>query len=128
MTYALGAASQSKLVGVHPDLAKVVRRAIQITKQDFTVTEGLRTKARQTYLVQTGKSKTMNSRHLTGHAVDLAPVVGGKISWDWDHFWPIVTAMEAAAKELSVPLECGAHWKSFPDAPHHQLPWASHPK
>ena len=128
MTYALGAASQSKLVGVHADLARVVRRAIQITKQDFTVTEGLRTKARQTYLVQTGKSKTMNSRHLTGHAVDLAPVVGGKISWDWDHFWPIVTAMEAAAKELGVPIEAGARWKSFPDGPHFQVPWASHPK
>ena len=128
MTYALGAASQAKLVGVHPDLAKVVRRAIQITKQDFTVTEGLRTKARQTYLVQTGKSKTMNSRHLTGHAVDLAPVVGGKISWDWDHFWPIVTAMETAAKELGIPLESGARWRSFPDGPHHQLPWASYQK
>lgn len=127
MTYALGAASQSKLVGVHPDLAKVVRRAIQITKQDFTVTEGLRTKARQTYLVQTGKSKTMNSRHLTGHAVDLAPVVGGKISWDWDHFWPIVTAMETAAKELGVPIEAGARWRSFPDGPHHQLDWKAYP-
>jgi peptidoglycan L-alanyl-D-glutamate endopeptidase CwlK len=128
MTYALGTASQAKLVGVHADLAKVVRRAIQITKQDFTVTEGLRTKARQVYLVQTGKSKTMNSRHLTGHAVDLAPVVGGKISWDWDHFWPIVEAMEAAAKELGVDVEAGARWKSFPDGPHYQLTWASYPK
>ena len=127
MTYALGAASQAKLVGVHPDLAKVVRRAIQITKQDFTVTEGLRTKARQKYLVQTGKSKTMNSRHITGHAVDLAPIVNGTISWDWDHFWPIVKAMEDAAKELGIPLECGARWKSFPDGPHHQLPWKQYP-
>lgn len=128
MTYALGAASLAKLQGVHPDLVKVVKRAIQLTAQDFTVTEGLRTKARQVYLVQTGKSKTMNSRHITGHAVDLAPVVNGTISWDWDHFWPIVTAMEAAAKELGIPIESGARWKSFPDAPHHQLPWASYPK
>jgi peptidoglycan L-alanyl-D-glutamate endopeptidase CwlK len=128
MTYALGATSLSRLTGVHPDLVKVVKLAITKTTQDFTVTEGLRTKVRQKYLVQTGKSKTMNSRHITGHAVDLAPVVNGTISWDWDHFWPIVTAMEAAAKELGIPLEAGARWKSFPDGPHHQLPWAQYPK
>lgn len=128
MTYALGATSLSRLAGVHPDLVKVVKLAITKTTQDFTVTEGLRTKVRQKYLVQTGKSKTMNSRHITGHAVDLAPVVNGTISWDWDHFWPIVKAMEDAAKELGIPLEAGARWKSFPDGPHHQLPWASYPK
>lgn len=128
MTYALGAASLAKLTGVHPDLQRVVKLAITKTAQDFTVTEGLRTKARQVYLVQTGKSKTMNSRHITGHAVDLAPVVNGAISWDWDHFWPIVTAMETAAKELGVDVEAGARWRSFPDGPHFQLRWESYPK
>lgn len=127
MTYALGAASLAKLTGVHPDLVKVVKLAIGNTPQDFTVTEGLRTKARQVYLVQTGKSKTMNSRHLTGHAVDLAPVVGGTISWDWAHFWPIVKAMEDAAAELHIPIEAGARWRSFPDGPHYQLDWKSYP-
>ena len=128
MTFALGATSLSRLTGVHKDLVAVVKLAITKTTQDFTVTEGLRTKTRQTYLVQTGKSKTMNSRHLTGHAVDLAPVVNGTISWDWDHFWPIVKAMEDAAKELGVPIEAGARWKSFPDGPHFQIPWAQYPK
>jgi peptidoglycan L-alanyl-D-glutamate endopeptidase CwlK len=127
MTFALGAKSLERLAGVHPDLVKVVKRAIQITTVDFTVLEGLRTKARQRYLVDTGKSKTMNSRHLTGHAVDCAPVVNGAVSWDWDDYWPVVEAMEKAAKDLGINIETGARWKSFPDGPHYQLAWKAYP-
>ena len=118
MGFTLGAKSLSKLEGVHPDLVAVVERAIELTEQDFTVLEGLRDIDRQRELVRTGKSTTMNSRHLTGHAVDIAP---WPISWDWDYFYPIADAMKQAASELNISLEWGGDWKSFPDGPHFQL-------
>jgi peptidoglycan L-alanyl-D-glutamate endopeptidase CwlK len=124
MLYVLGNKSRRRLYGVHPDLVLVVNKAIEITTQDFTVLEGLRTLERQQQLYNTGKSKTMNSRHLTGHAVDLAP---WPITWDWDHFYPIADAMKAAAEEVGVPIEWGGDWKSFPDGPHYQLPWKEYP-
>ena len=122
--YQLGKKSKKKLEGVHPDLVKVVERAIEITEQDFTVLEGLRDIERQRELVNTGKSTTMNSRHLTGHAVDIAP---WPISWDWEYFYPIADAMKQAAEELEVDLEWGGDWKSFPDGPHYQLSRKAYP-
>ncbi|OAV09518.1 Phage endolysin [Moraxella catarrhalis] len=68
--------------GVHPDLVKVVLHAIKISPVDFSVMEGVRTKEHQRELVKKRASKTMNSRHLTGHAVDIVPIIGGKISWN----------------------------------------------
>lgn len=128
MAYKLGKRSLKNLRGVHPDLVKVVKLAIKITKQDFTVLEGLRSSKRQAYLYKTGKSKTMNSRHLTGHAVDIAPWVDGKISWNWDHYWALEDAMKEAAQRLGVSIEWGGDWKSFKDGPHWQLPWGKYPK
>lgn len=122
--YQLGSKSRSKLQGVHPHLVMVVERAIEISEQDFTVLEGLRSKERQQELYNTGKSKTLNSRHLTGHAVDLAP---WPISWDWDKFYPIADAMKQAADELGIGIEWGGDWKSFPDGPHFQLPREDYP-
>ena len=75
--FVLGARSLKNLEGVNPNLIKVVKRAIEISPVDFAVIEGVRTKARQAELVKKGASKTMNSRHITGHAVDIAPYVGG---------------------------------------------------
>ena len=123
--YRLSAKSRSKLDGVHPDLVVVVERAIGLSSQDFSVGEGLRSISRQRELVETGKSTTMNSRHLTGHAVDLFPY---PVSWDWEHFYPIADAMKQAAKELNVDLEWGGDWKKFPDGPHFQLSWENYPK
>ena len=124
MTYKLGNKSLQKLKGVHPDLVAVVKRAIEITEQDFLVLEGLRSYERQRELVNKGKSKTMNSRHLTGHAVDIAPY---PLSWDWEYFYPIADAMKDAAQELGIDLEWGGDWKSFKDGPHWQLSWKSYP-
>ncbi len=122
MTFILSQKSLRRLEGVHPDLVKVVKRAIQITPIDFIVVEGLRTKERQAYLVEKGASKTMNSRHLTGHAVDLAPIVDNKVSWDWKHYYPLAEAVKKAAEEVKVKVEWGGDWKSFKDGPHWQLP------
>jgi len=125
MAYHLSKRSLGNLEGVHPDLVAVVKRAIEITEQDFSVIEGVRSVERQRELVAKGASKTMNSRHLTGHAVDLAPY---PLSWDWEYFWPIVEAMQTAADELGVDLTSGAYWENFPDGPHHELSWGSYPK
>ena len=73
--------SEKNMQGVHPDLVKVTRRALELTDVDFMVIEGKRNEARQRQLVINGKSRTMNSRHLTGHAVDCAPIVNGSIPW-----------------------------------------------
>jgi len=126
MTFALGAKSLARLEGVHPDLVRVVKRAIEITPVDFTVTEGLRTVERQRALVAAGASQTMKSRHITGHAVDLAALVMGEVRWDWPLYAKLAGAMKAAAKELAVPLEWGGDWK-MKDGPHFQLPWANYP-
>lgn len=121
MTFQLSDKSLRRLEGVHPDLVRVVKRAIEITPVDFLVVEGLRTKERQAYLLDAGKSRTMNSYHLTGHAVDIAPVVNGKVSWDWKFFHPMADAMMKAADELGVKIEWGGKWKTFPDGPHFQI-------
>lgn len=124
--FKLSSRSLSNLKGVHSDLIKVVHRAIEITEVDFIVIEGLRTKEKQKELYKSGASQTLNSRHLTGHAVDLVAYVDG-VSWDWAQYHKIAKAMKAAAKENNVDLEWGGDWKSFKDGPHFQLSWASYP-
>lgn len=126
--FILGKRSRTRLKGVHPDLVRVVELAIKKTPIDFTVGEGLRTLRRQKRLLKEGKTTTLNSRHLTGHAVDLFPLVNGRPSWDWQYYYPMADAMKEAAKELGVPLEWGGDWKSFKDGPHFQLPWSKYPK
>ena len=124
MAYRLGKRSKERLKGVHPDLVRVVERAIEITDIDFGVLEGLRTSERQKQLVAAGASRTMRSRHLTGHAVDLGAWVDGEFRWDWPLYHKISKAVKQAAKELGVPIEWGGDWKSFKDGPHWQLPWS----
>ena len=120
MSYKLSKRSLTALQGVHPDLVKVVHRAIEVTLVDFVVIEGLRTKERQAELYKAGASTTMNSRHLTGHAVDLAAWVGA-IRWDWPLYTKIAEAMKYAAKELDIALIWGGDWVSFKDGPHFEL-------
>ena len=115
-----------KLEGVHPDLVRVVQRLIDEGVQ-FRVVEGVRSLERQRALFAAGASKTMKSRHLTGHAVDLAPVVNRQVRWDWPLFDTLAVAVQAAAKAENVPLEWGGNWTSFRDGPHWQLPWDKYP-
>lgn len=125
--YRLSDRSKGRLRGVHPDLVRVVERAIQLTEVDFAVTEGLRTEQRQRELLAAGASMTMRSRHLTGHAVDLAAMVGGAVRWDWPLYHKLAEAMKAAAAELGVPLEWGGDWRTFKDGPHFQLSRKDYP-
>ena len=128
MTFYLSQRSIRRLDGVHPDLVKVVQRAIEITEVDFGVLEGRRSMARQKKLVAAGASKTLRSRHLTGHAVDLVAYIGSRVAWDWPLYSKISAAMKQAAAELNIPLEWGGDWRTFKDGPHFQLPWKDYPE
>lgn len=119
--------SLNRLVGVHPDLVHVVFEAIKITKVDFVVIEGRRSQKRQAELVRLGKSWTMNGRHLTGHAVDLMALVGGKDAWEpWALYIAINTAMQAAATKLEIPIVWGGVWKQR-DGVHWELDKRKYP-
>lgn len=141
MTYSLGKRSLRRLEGVHPDLIKVVHRAIGATTVDFSVLEGIRTMERQRKLFQAGASTTLNSRHLPkisrdpafiklgplGHAVDLGAWVDGEVRWDWPLYYMIANAMKMAAMEEGITVVWGGDWKTFKDGPHYQLPRETHP-
>jgi len=124
----LGSRSLSRLEGVHPDLVRVVKKAAAMSDLDFTVLEGLRTVDRQKQLVKQGASKTLNSRHITGHAVDLAPLIDGKVSWDWPLYHRLAKIIKAAAADENVPITWGGDWRTFKDGPHWELPWKIYPK
>lgn len=115
----LTARDMQRLSGVHPDLVRVISRAREAA--DFIVTEGLRTEARQRQLVAAGASQTMHSRHLTGHAVDLAALVDGAVRWDWPLYDRLALAVKKAAVEEEVAIVWGGDWPKFPDGPHFEL-------
>lgn len=121
--------SLEKLKGVHPDLRRVMDRALKEAPFDFRITEGLRSATRQKQLFDIGASTTMNSRHLTGHAVDLVPLVDldndGKIEteelYDWPLYRVLAPAIKSAAARENVPIIWGGDWKTFKDGPHWEL-------
>jgi peptidoglycan L-alanyl-D-glutamate endopeptidase CwlK len=121
MTFKLSQRSKDKLKDVDSRLVKVVERAIEITEIDFAVTEGFRTVQRQKELVSKGFSQTLKSKHLTGHAVDLAAFVDGKVNWDKPFYYKIADAMKKAAEEQQVAIRWGGDFKSFFDGPHFEL-------
>lgn len=127
MSFSLSNRSLGRLDGVHPDLVKVVKRAIKITDIDFGVTQGVRSIEEQIKLVEAGASRTMKSRHLTGHAVDVVAYFEGGISWHCPLYEKIADAMKKAAVELDVDIEWGGDWKSFFDGPHFQLSHGEYP-
>lgn len=150
----LGKRSLQELQGVHPDLVAVVKRAIEPTPQDFTVHDGLRTIEQQRELVGKGASTTLKARHLTGHAVDLVPIINGKVRWEWPPIYRIAEAVRAASLELAIPIRWGGAWdveftsstdsaedlvhdytarrrsqgkRAFIDGPHYELPKDRYP-
>ena len=127
MAFRLSSRSLARLDGVHPDLIRVVKRAIQITPVDFGITEGLRTKERQKELVAKGTSRTMNSRHLTGHAVDVVAYIGSEVRWDWPLYPKIAAAFRQAAKEEGVLITWGGDWPKLRDGPHFELDRKAYP-
>jgi peptidoglycan L-alanyl-D-glutamate endopeptidase CwlK len=133
----LNSNSIKRLVGVHPDLVRVVKRAATMVDAEgiqFIVTCGVRTLEEQKKLVAGGFSKTLNSRHIPAprnnlsHAVDLAVMVGNTITWQAIAYKKLAKIVKAAAKAEGVQIEWGGDWVKFFDGPHFQLPFASYPK
>ena len=119
--FKLSKKSLAKLSEVNPDLQKLVKNAIGLSTIDFGISEGMRTKERQQILYDTGKSQTMNSRHLTGHAVDVYVWKDGAVSWEFEDYETINVAFSQAAKLTNIPYVWGGSWKSFKDGPHFEL-------
>lgn len=137
--FKFGSNSEKNLIGVHKDLVAVVRQALIETNIDFGVIEGVRTKQRQQELYAQGRTKpgkivtwTLNSRHITGHAVDLWPVnpSTGKLDPNYaEGFTEIVRAMAVASGKLGIPVTSGHDWdhdaiykeKGETDGPHFEL-------
>lgn len=126
--------SENNLRGVNPVLVRVIRRALELSPDDFAVIEGRRTPEKQDEYVRKGSSQTSNSRHLTGDAVDVLPSAM-KPGMDWNEnahlFDPVLLAIKTAADEQGVILRFGKNWQSdpalpgqtkFPDYPHVETP------
>lgn len=119
--------SETRLQGVHPDLVRVMRRALELSPVDFDISEGLRTVEREKLMVAEGHSETMHSRHLTGHAVDVVAFTGGQVSWAMPLYADIAGAVRQAATELRIPVQWGGDWHTLKDGAHFQLPFAAYP-
>jgi peptidoglycan L-alanyl-D-glutamate endopeptidase CwlK len=128
--------SINKLNEIHPDLKKVIMRALEISKMDFHVREGLRTAKQQKIYFDKGVSKTLHSRHLTGHAVDLNPVIEGHQILDSKipavYFDMITNAVKKAAEELHIPIIWGGDFPElygtkFSDKYHFELDKKAYP-
>ncbi|MFV9180700.1 M15 family metallopeptidase [Serratia marcescens] len=127
MTYKFSQRSEKNLVGVNSALIAVTRRALELSPVDFGITEGLRSLERQKQMVAAGASQTMNSRHLTGHAVDVVAYLGSTISWEWQYYEQIAAAFKQAGEELGTAIEWGGDWKTLKDGPHFQLTFRDYP-
>lgn len=117
------ATSTRRMAGVDARLVAVMKAARELSPVPFEITEGLRTKERQRYLVRTGKSKTLNSYHLRGKAVDVVAMPGGKVSWNLADYRRINAAVQKAAKAAGVTITWGGNWKTIIDGPHFQAEW-----
>jgi len=111
MSFKLSTKSTKRLDGVEKDLVKVVKEAIKLTRIDFGVICGMRTKKEQEALVASGASQTMKSKHLEGKAVDLMAYVDGRASWELSLYDDIADAMAISSKELEIPIRWGAAWQ-----------------
>lgn len=121
MSFRFSTRSRQRMTGVHPALVGVMEEAIRRSPVDFMITEGLRSPDRQAALVRAGASRTLKSRHLTGHAVDVAALVDGKVRWDWPLYARIALAVKAAAHERGVAIVWGGDWPTLRDGPHFEL-------
>ena len=147
MTYKFSQASLNRLATVHPDMQKVAKRAIELSPIDFSITQGRRTLDEQKRLYGKGRTAaqcraagvpidyalpmekkvtwTLQSNHLSGNAIDVAPFVNGKLEYDDNGklgLWPkIAKAFKDAARELGVSIEWGGDWKKTTDRPHFEL-------
>lgn len=108
-----------RMYGVKPQLVAIILGAGVTT--DFVVTCGLRTHAEQLEMVAKGASQTMDSKHLTGDAVDLAVWADGRVSWDFNLYVDLAKVVKNVALRHGVPIVWGGDWRSLKDGPHFEL-------
>lgn len=121
MTFQFGTKSLERLATVHPDLQRLFKEAITNSPYDFSITEGIRTLERQKELFAAKKSTTLNSRHLTGKALDISVIVDGKVTWDIQAYKVVAEHIKSVAKLMNIAIVWGGDWKSFVDGPHFEL-------
>ena len=121
MTFHLSTKSQLKLATVHPDLKALAEAAIKVSTVDFIITEGIRTLARQEELLKAKATTTMNSRHLTGHAIDVAAIVNNRADWHPALYFHIADAFFSQSAILKTPIIWGGNFKTFKDYVHFEL-------
>lgn len=121
MSFELSQRSVTNLQGVHPDLVRIVEAVIEITPIEFIVIEGLRTPERQKQLLVQGKSQVMNSKHLTGRAIDFMAVLNGTATWDLPVYKQISDVFKQVSAELKIPIQWGGDWPHFKDSDHIEL-------
>lgn len=126
MSYSFSAKSLKHLEGVHPDLVRVAKRAIQLTDIDFGITEGIRSYSRQVQLMHDNKTTTLRSQHLLqpsgyGHAIDVFAYVNGQANWTNQYYGPIAQAFFEAAIEEGIQIRAGHLWRNFKDSCHFEL-------
>ena len=115
MAFKLSGRSLGKLEGVHPDLVETVKEAIKVSLVDFGVIYGVRNIEEQEKLFKSGRSQTMNSKHLlqddgAGHAVDLMAYQDGEPCWEIQVYDEIADAMKEAAVRTDLKIRWGAAW------------------
>jgi peptidoglycan L-alanyl-D-glutamate endopeptidase CwlK len=139
----LGMRSQDQLRTLDERLQKLLIISIQYI--DFSIVEGLRTLERQKELFKTGKSKTMDSKHLinpkTGKsdAVDIAPYPYPDlknpdpkvVEMELRQVYFLIGVIKGIALRENTPIRIGADWNSnndirddaFQDAWHIEGTW-----
>jgi len=128
MTFTITPKSRSRLNNVHPDLVKLVERVYEVTDADFFVLEGVRTLEQEKANFAKGASQTMNSRHLTGHAIDIgAKDEKGILTWEWKYYAHLAEIFKKTAAELNIPITWGGDWKTLKDGVHYELKWSAYP-
>lgn len=125
--YKFSKRSKKNLAGLHPDLVKLMQYSIRHSAIDFAIIEGVRPITRQARLVASKASTTMNSRHLTGHAVDVACFFDGKISWHFGHYNHLAQMIKKFASDLGIAIQWGGDWQNIKDGVHYQLAWQEYP-
>lgn len=134
MTFHFSQTSKEKLKGVHPSLAQCAERALSYGEIDFAVVQGVRTQEQQDDLFAQGRTKpgkivtwTRKSNHLLqsdgyGHAIDIVPIINGRMDWETlENFTVLAALMFRAAMETGTKIAWGGHWTKTKDRPHFEL-------
>jgi len=108
--FKLGKTSKSRLEGIDGRLIRGVGYAINITKVDLFVVEGMRDIAQQEWNVASGASQTMDSKHLIGEAVDIAAYVDRKAVWEGHSMFTVCEAMRRGFQHQGTAVRWGGAW------------------